>query len=100
MKAKTKRRIKHVLTKKKLVKKRTSLRVMRTFVIFLATVCTGSLAYAIATTRPAITVGVQSGVEGGRTLATPVPPPGQGRPNQAGRASWYALGLPAPDSLT
>jgi hypothetical protein len=106
MKAKTKRRIKHVLTKKKLVKKKTSRHVMRSFIIVLATVCTGSLAYAIATTRPVITVGVHSGSPDGRTLTAPATPtpvptaPGQGAPDQAGRASWYALGLPAPDSLT
>jgi rare lipoprotein A len=102
MKAKTKRRIKHVLTKKKLVKKSTSRHVLRTFIVVLATICTGSLAYAIAITKPTVTVGVHS--TGGRVLvapalATPTPPP-KGAVAQSGKGSWYALGLPAPDSLT
>lgn len=112
MKAKTKRRIHHVLTKKKLVKKRTSHHVIRTFVILLATVCTGSLAYGITMTKPVVTVSVQGSGPDGRTIlapATPTPAPAtrrsfgpapSGDADQVGKASWYALGLPAPDSLT
>jgi rare lipoprotein A len=104
MKAKTKRRIKHVLTKKKLVSKKTSRQFLRTFIVVLATICTGSLAYAIAVTKPTITVAVHSTGPDGRVLTapaltTPTPPP-RGAVAQSGRGSWYALGLPAPDSLT
>jgi rare lipoprotein A (peptidoglycan hydrolase) len=101
MKAKTKRRIKHVLTKKKLVSRKTSRHFLRTFIVILATICTGSLAYAITMTKPTVTVGVQGG---GRVLvapATPTPTPlPRGAVVQRGRASWYALGLPAPDAMT
>lgn len=110
MKAKTKRRIRHVLTKKKLVSRKTSRQVLRTFVIGLATISTGSLAYAIALTKPVVTVSVNGGNPQGRTIsapATPVPPvvqvavaPSVPQGAVSGRASWYALGLPAPDTLT
>ncbi|HSX02470.1 MAG TPA: septal ring lytic transglycosylase RlpA family protein [Candidatus Saccharimonadia bacterium] len=102
MKAKTKRRIKHILTKKKLVSKKTSRHFFRTFVILLATVCTGSLAYAITITKPVVSVSVGSTAPNGRVLSgppTPTPTP-IGAVAQSGRGSWYALGLPAPDSLT
>ncbi len=103
MKAKTKRRIKHVLTKKKLVSKKTSRHFLRTFIVVLATICMGSLAYAIALTKPSINVTVRSGGPDGRVLvAPPAPatPPPRGAVVQSGRGSWYALGLPAPDTLT
>lgn len=104
LKAKTKRRLKHILTKKKLVKKHTSRQFMRSFVILLATISAGSLAYAIIMNKPAVTVSIHSSGPEGRVLmapATPTPPPKPaGSPDQVGRASWYALGLPAPDSLT
>ncbi|MDB5178743.1 MAG: lipoprotein [Patescibacteria group bacterium] len=101
MKAKTKRRIKHVLTKKKLVTRKTSKSVLRTFLIGLATISFGSLAYAITMTKPTINVAVHSSAPGGKQIAAPTPPP---TPTPAagmvGRGSWYALGLPAPDALT
>ncbi len=105
MKAKTKRRVRHVLTKKKLVKKQTSRHVLRTFIIVLATICTGSLAYAITMTKPVITVSVHGTGPDGRVLtgpATPTPKSATapGGVVQSGRGSWYALGLPAPDALT
>jgi rare lipoprotein A (peptidoglycan hydrolase) len=101
LKAKTKRRIKHVLTKKKLVKKKTSRHVMRTFAIVLATICTGSLAYAAVMTKPTINVAVHGSGPEGRLLNGPTPTPKPpGSPDQVGRGSWYALGLPAPDTLT
>ncbi len=104
MKAKTKRRIKHVLTKKKLVSRKTSRRVLRTFSVLLATICTGSLAYAIAVTRPVVSVAVHGSGPDGRVIsapvvATPTPTP-PGVVAQSGRASWYAFGLPAPDAIT
>lgn len=105
MKAKTKRRVIHLLTKKKLVKKRTSRHVLRTFLIGLATLSFGSLAYGIALNKPVISVAVHSSGAGGIQIQAPVlaatPTPGlTGGPAQSGRGSWYALGLPEPDTLT
>ena len=102
MKAKTKRRIKHLLTKKKLVKKRTSRHILRAASVIIATVSMGSLAYAITVTRPVVTVSVHSSGPDGRIIASiatpaPVAPPKTGN---IGRGSWYALGLPQPDTLT
>ncbi|HSH31961.1 MAG TPA: septal ring lytic transglycosylase RlpA family protein [Candidatus Saccharimonadales bacterium] len=98
MKTKTKKKIKHVLTKKKLVKKKASRRWLRAFFVVIMSTCTGSLAFAIATTQPppvTTTVG---------TKIKPVPPvvniPAEPPPAQVGQASWYALGLRAPDALT
>ena len=103
MKAKTKKRIRHVLTKKKLVSKSFSHKVLRTFLIGVATISFGSLAYAITLNKPVITVSVHSSGPGGRTLnpaAPAVTPRIPGAPDQVGRGSWYALGLPAPDALS
>jgi hypothetical protein len=58
MKAKTKRRVIHVLTKKKLVKKKLSRHILRSFLIGLATISVGSLAYAITLNKPTISVPV------------------------------------------
>lgn len=108
MKAKTKRRLKHIVTKKKLVKKKTSRHVLRGFAILLATVSMGSLAYAIAVTRPVVTIPVTGPAAGQLIVAPSTPRPiavtkpvkVPGGPDQVGRGSWYALGLPAPDALT
>jgi rare lipoprotein A (peptidoglycan hydrolase) len=108
MKAKTKRRVLHVLTKKKLVKKKTSRAVLRTFLIGLATLSMGSLAYAITLNKPTVNIAVHSSAAGGveikaPTVTTPAPPaPNKalGGPAMVGRGSWYALGLPQPDALT
>ncbi|HSX01304.1 MAG TPA: septal ring lytic transglycosylase RlpA family protein [Candidatus Saccharimonas sp.] len=104
IKAKTKRAIKHLLTKKKLVSRRTSKHVLRTFAVLLATVCAGGLAYAVAFTRPVVTVSIHGTGPGGRIIyapGTPTPTPHvPGGPDQVGKASWYALGLPQPDALT
>jgi rare lipoprotein A len=104
MKAKTKRRIKHVLTKKKLVKRKTSKHVLRTFLIGLATISTGSLAYAITMNKPTIDLAVHSSGPGGVRIEAPAaaatPRSASGGPATSGRASWYALGLPQPDALT
>lgn len=102
MKAKTKRRLIHILTKKKLVKKKHSKLILRNFLIGLATISMGSLAYAIALNKPTVGVAVHSSGAGGVQLqaaATPTPHT-PGGPDQTGRASWYAFGLPAPDALT
>jgi hypothetical protein len=104
MKAKTKRRLIHVLTKKKLAKRKTSKAVLRSFLVGLATISMGSLAYAIALNKPTVSVAVHSSGAGGIQIAAPAAPPtpqsAAGGPAQAGRASWYAFGLPAPDALT
>ena len=112
MKAKTKRRVVHVLTKKKLVKRKTSKHVLRTFLIVLATISSGSLAYAITMNKPVVGVAVHTSGAGGveiKAPATPAPaligsgpngPTASGPPAMTGRGSWYALGLPAPDTLT
>lgn len=107
MKAKTKKRIQHVLTKKKLVKKKTSRNVIRSFLIILATISTGSLAYAITLNKPVINIALHPTGPGGVqikapvTLASaPVPQAANSAPANTGRGSWYALGLPQPDALT
>ena len=102
MKAKTKRRIRHILTKKKLVKRKTSKSVLRTFLIGLATISFGSLAYAITLNKPTISVNVRSSAPGGKQIGAPATPPPTPTPaaTMTGRGSWYALGLPAPDALT
>jgi hypothetical protein len=92
MKAKTKRRVIHVLTKKKLVKKKLSRHILRSFLIGLATISVGSLAYAITLNKPTISVPVHGTAAGGVEIKAPAA--------MTGRGSWYALGLPAPDSLT
>lgn len=106
MKAKTKRRVLHVLTKKKLVKKKTSKHVLRTFLVALATISMGSLAYGITLNKPTLNIPVHGTAAGGVQIKAPVlagpptPQPANGAAAQVGRASWYALGLPAPDALT
>jgi rare lipoprotein A len=106
MKAKTKRRLIHVITKKKLVKRKTSKAVLRSFLVGLATVSFGSLAFAISLNKPTVNVNVNSSGAGGVSIEAPslapapTPQSANGGPAQSGRASWYAFGLPAPDALT
>jgi len=104
MKAKTKKRLIHILTKKKLVKKKHSKLILRNFLIGLATISMGSLCYAIALNKPNVGVAVHSSGAGGVELqapaAAPTPQTVSGGSAQSGRASWYAFGLPAPDALT
>jgi hypothetical protein len=104
MKAKTKRKIIHLLTKKKLVKHKHSKFILRNFLIALSTISVGSLAYAIALNKPTVSVAVHSSGAGGIDIqadnAAPTPGPISGPPAMTGRASWYALGLPEPDALT
>jgi rare lipoprotein A len=103
MKAKTKRRIKKHLnriTKRKLVKKSTSRQFFKTAGILLATLSMGSLAYAITLNKPVVTVSVSSANPNGRVLTAPPTPTPERPVAQAGRASWYALGLAAPDAIT
>jgi rare lipoprotein A (peptidoglycan hydrolase) len=107
MKAKTKKKLIHLATKKRLVKKKTSKHILRTFLIGLSTLSVGSLAYAITMTKPTVGVATHAISPGGVQIAAPVVKPHQPTPQpvngpaaQSGRGSWYALGLPAPDALT
>ncbi len=102
---KTKKSLHHTLTKKKILKRKSSRRLARGFFIVVAALCTGSLAVALAATKPSsASLYVQTDAHRpGYRLAgdpTPVPPNPEGTPDQVGTASWYALGLPSPDSLT
>jgi hypothetical protein len=107
MKAKTKRRVVHVLTKKTLIKRKTSRHILRSFLVVLATISTGSLAYAITLNKPVVGIAVHTSGAGGLHIsapvilnATPAPQSPDGPPAMTGKGSWYALGLPAPDTLT
>lgn len=57
----------------------------------------GSLAVAIASTKPQVSIEVRTNLE--KALAQ-INQPADQFPDQVGIASWYALGLPAPDDLT
>jgi rare lipoprotein A (peptidoglycan hydrolase) len=107
MKAKTKRRVLHVLTKKKLVKRKTSKHVLRSFLIILATISMGSLAYSITLNKPVISPSIHRSGSGGLEIKAPIqiataptPQSASGPAVMTGRGSWYALGLPQPDALT
>ncbi|HSX14293.1 MAG TPA: septal ring lytic transglycosylase RlpA family protein [Candidatus Saccharimonadales bacterium] len=101
MKTKTKKKLKHVhhvVTKKKLVKKRTSQRFLRGFFITVAMISTSGLAFAIATTKPTLSLEVHTKIKAGTTLTIDSGPSTPA--DQVGQASWYAIGLPQPDALT
>lgn len=91
----------HKATHKKLVKKKTSQRTLRGFFIIVAAISMSGLAFAIATTGATVSIGVHTSLKPGTTLEAPKPPtPPQSTVSQSGIASWYAIGLPAPDALT
>lgn len=99
MKAKTKKKIRHTLTKKKILKRKHSHHLLRSAYIIVATITTGSLAFAIATTKP--TVNIQIAPRNTTRITTIKPgTAASGEPDQVGQGSWYALGLPEPDALT
>jgi rare lipoprotein A (peptidoglycan hydrolase) len=103
MKAKTKRQIKkhiHRFSRRKLVSKATSRRFFKSAGILLATISMGSLAYAITLNKPTVTLSITNSSTGGRILVAPPTPTPEKQRTQAGRASWYALGLAAPDAIT
>ena len=103
MKAKTKRKIKHTLTRKKLLKRKHSQRLTRSLFIFILTICAGSLAFASVSARPVVEIGVHTSGINGEEISAPAPastPKPPGSPDQTGRGSWYALGLPESDALT
>jgi len=115
LKAKTKRRLTHVVAKKSLIRRKHSKHVIRAAIVLVLTVCAGSLAFASVAVKPVVQVSVHTTGTGGLTISAPVvttttavaaaaaepaSPPVAGSPDQAGRGSWYALGLPEPDALT
>jgi hypothetical protein len=106
MKAKTKRRLKHLVGKKHIIRKKHAKHVGRSVFLGLVGALTASLAYAVSTTHPTVDVNVHSTLAG-QTISAPVvtvrdtpAPAAPGGPNQNGRGSWYALGLSAPDAIT
>ncbi len=86
------------LANKKVVKKKTGQRLLRAFFILVASVLTGSLAFTITTTKPTVEIQVRTNVA--KAVEQIKPAPFVNSPEQVGIASWYALGLPAPDALT
>ncbi len=102
MKTKTKKKIVSVLTKKKLLKKKHSRKVLRAFVMTVLILSTGSLMYAVSTTKPTVDVSLQAKHKTSTITFTPATGKISTNPlaDQTGRASWYALGLPSPDSHT
>lgn len=100
LKAKTKRKIKHLVAKKSLVKRKHSKRLTRGLFIAVLTACAGSLAYASVSSHPVVEVGVHAVNPGGVVINAHGSPHAAGAPDQTGRGSWYALGLPAPDAIT
>lgn len=100
IKAKTKRKIKHLVVKKSLVKRKHSKRITRALFVMIATVSAGSLAFAAVSSHPVVQVSVHTVGQGGEVINPYTPPKPAGAPDQTGRGSWYALGLPAPDALT
>ncbi len=98
MKAKTKRKIKHLVTKKKLVKKQASRQFFRSFFAVVIVACTSSLVFAVAVTKPTVNTEIRTSLKTKSITFEPIIT--QAPSEQEGRGSWYALGLPAPDSLT
>jgi rare lipoprotein A (peptidoglycan hydrolase) len=89
----------HFATKKKLTSKKRSQQLSRAFFIIIAAICTGSLSLMAAAQHPNVSV------QGGSRLTTGTKfvaekPKDPNAPDQVGQGSWYALGLPAPDTLT
>lgn len=100
IKAKTKRKIKHLVTKKSLVRRKHSRHLTRGLFVAVLTACAGSLAYASVSGHPVVEVGVHAVNPGGVVISADSAPHPPGAPDQTGRGSWYALGLPAPDAIT
>ncbi len=86
------------LASKKVVRKKTGARLLRAFFIIVAAVSTGSLAFTVSTTKPTINLEVRTNIA--KAVGQLNPAPAERAPDQVGKASWYALGLPAPDALT
>jgi rare lipoprotein A (peptidoglycan hydrolase) len=106
MKAKTKKKIKHLLTKKKIIKKKHAKHVGRSVFTGVVLASAMALAYTLLTTHPTVKVNVASAYSNQKISAPVVTvsnypePAAPGQPNQSGRGSWYALGLPEPYAIT
>ncbi len=98
MKSKTKHKIKHLVIKKKLVKKKASRQFFRGFFAIVMVACTGSLVFAVAVTKPTVNTDIRASLKTKSITFEPIitQPPA----DQEGRGSWYALGLAAPDAIT
>lgn len=90
------KRISHTVTRKKLVRNRTSKRLLRGLFVSIMLVSAGSLTFAIAYTRPIKGVELEANLKPKSFSKEPV----HTGIDQVGMASWYALGLPQPDALT
>jgi rare lipoprotein A (peptidoglycan hydrolase) len=108
MKTQTKKKLKKqlkstrkLLTKKKLLKRKAAARLTHAVFMLLFLLSSATLVFAIATTKPqaplVIKTNLDSTVPPAKSQPVPVMPAGI---DQVGKASWYALGLPAPDALT
>lgn len=92
--------VKHA--KKRVLKKKQAQKLLRAFAIAVFTLSAGSLMYAVSNTKPTVDVSLQAKHKTKTITITPA----KGRistaplSDQSGQASWYALGLPAPDSHT
>lgn len=102
LKAKTKRRITHLVTKKSLLKRKHSKHLTRSLFVGILTICAGSLAFASVAIKPVIDVSVRTVGTAGVAINAPTPAATEASNSdtQSGRGSWYALGLPEPDALT
>lgn len=89
----------HFATKRKLVSRKTSQRTTQIVIVLILAACTGSLTLFASSRRATLSFNLGPSLSSGSRLAGPTPPPEPG-PDQVGEASWYALGLPAPDTLT
>jgi rare lipoprotein A len=96
------RRLARTANRKSVLRRQHAHRLWRTVFVTIATTCTGSLAFAIATTRPTVNLQVNTRPNTRITNIAPEAPAAKdpGAPDQSGIASWYALGLPQPDALT
>lgn len=86
------------LANRKIVNRKTGQRLIRAFFILIAAVMTGSLAFTVNHTKPTVEIEVRTNVA--KAVEQLNPKPFERPANQVGSASWYALGLPAPDALT
>jgi rare lipoprotein A (peptidoglycan hydrolase) len=88
--------------KRRVLKKKQAQKLLRVFAIAVFTLSGGALVYAISTTKPTVDVSLQAKHKTKSITITPADGSISTAPvsDQAGQASWYALGLPAPDSHT
>ncbi len=95
----------NALAGKRIIKHKHAKHITRGFFILVVALCGGSLAVALAATRPSLGLQLGNQLHPGTTIAEPAPAPAPApvvAPSSSltGQGSWYALGLPSPDSLT